>query len=198
MGQLPDGEGGRRKCSLAHRDRDRAKAYAADQHAKLVKGINDLARGKVTIAQVLAVYEEHRTPRKSATEQKADSRRAELWIRVLGEQKDPHKLTLGNWERFIDARRCGAIDARGNPVGTDNRRPVRARPVEEDCNWLRQVFGWATKWTTGAGVYLMRENPARGFRAPREENPLRPVASQDRYEAIRFRVTTGHDGEGAE
>jgi integrase len=40
----------------------------------------------------------------------------------------------------------------------------------------------------------MRENPVRGFEAPREKNPRRPVATQDRYEAIRRvsdRVTMG-------
>ena len=31
----------------------------------------------------------------------------------------------------------------------------------------------------------MRENPVRGFDIPTEKNPRRPVASQDRYEAVR-------------
>lgn len=31
----------------------------------------------------------------------------------------------------------------------------------------------------------MRENPVRGYDVPKEKNPLRPVATQDRFEAIR-------------
>ena len=31
----------------------------------------------------------------------------------------------------------------------------------------------------------MRENPVRGYEIPTEKNPLRPVASTDRYEALR-------------
>ena len=31
----------------------------------------------------------------------------------------------------------------------------------------------------------MRENPVRGYEIPRELNPRRPVATTDRYEAIR-------------
>ena len=54
--------------------------------------------------------------------------------------KDPYKLSMGEWERFIDARRSGAIDARGNAVPSGERRPVRDRTVEEDCLWLRQVW----------------------------------------------------------
>ena len=179
------GEGNWEWESLGHRDKQRAESYALELTGKLGRGADDLSRGKVTLAQVLALYLEHRTPRKSATEQKADKRREELWARVLGKTKDPYKLSMGEWERFIDARRSGAIDARGNAVPSGERRPVRDRTVEEDCLWLRQVFAWAARWRTASGNYLMRENPARGFDAPQEANPRRPVASQDRYEAVR-------------
>jgi hypothetical protein len=47
------------------------------------------------------------------------------------------------------------------------------------------VFRWAARWQTAQGSYLMRENPLRGFETPRELNPQRSVASQDRYEATR-------------
>ena len=94
-----------------------------------------------------------------------------LWTRFLGKTKDPYKLMH--------------VDAKGNPVPDGERRSVRDRTVEEDCLWLRQVFRWAVRWRTRSGNYLMRENPARGFDAPHEANPRRPVASQDRYEAVR-------------
>ena len=41
------------------------------------------------------------------------------------------------------------------------------------------------KWRTPAGHYLMRENPVRGFEAPREKNTRRPVATHDRFLTIR-------------
>ena len=109
-----------------------------------------------------------------------------MWLRVLGSDLDPHDVALRDWERFIDARASGMIDARGRrPKGDAKPRPVRARTVEADCKWLRWVFNWASKWRMPEGHYLMRENPVRGFDAPHEENPRRPVATQDRYEAIR-------------
>ncbi len=106
-------------------------------------------------------------------------------MRVLGGQKDPHKITLGEWEAFIDARSSGAINARGEPRPTGKRRLVRNRSVEEDLNWLKWVLSWGTKWQTKEGRYLMRESPVRGYDIPTEKNPMRPVATQDRYEAIR-------------
>ena len=62
--------------------------------------------------------------------------------------------------------------------------PVRARAVEADCNWLGWVFNWAAKWRTEQG-YLMRENPVRGYDVPKEKNPRRPVATTDRFQALR-------------
>ena len=38
---------------------------------------------------------------------------------------------------------------------------------------------------TAQGHYLMQENPIRGYEIPTEKNPRRPVASTDRYDAIR-------------
>jgi hypothetical protein len=62
---------------------------------------------------------------------------------------------------------------------------VRIRSVEEDLSWLRWVLSWGTKWQTKEGHYLMRESPVRGYDIPTEKNPMRPVATQDRCEAIR-------------
>jgi integrase len=171
--------------SLKHRDKERAKAWALDQAAKLAKGDTAIRTGKVTLSMVFAAYSKHRTPRKTPGVQKADKRRSEMWTAVLGPHRDPHTISLSDWERFIDLRASGAIDARGREVPPEERRPVRARAVEADCNWLRWVFNWASKWRTQSGHYLMRENPVRGYEAPREENPRRPVATQDRYEAVR-------------
>ena len=182
--------------SLEHRDRELAEAYALQQAGKIAQGADGLRRGRVTLGQVLAAYLEHRTLRKGATERKADNRRAAMWKQVLGPSKDAHRVTRGEWERFIDARSSGAIDAKGGAVAGPKRRPVRDRTVEHDCIWLRQVFGWACQWRTRLSHRLMRENPVLGWDTPHEANPRRPVASQDRYEALRAvsdRVRMGKD-----
>ena len=188
---LSNGNGGWRRKSLGHTDRERAKTYALEQTAKLRKGEDDLKKGKATLAQVFTQYKQKRTPRKTKTEQKSDARRIEMWTRILGAGKDPHKVSLSEWETFIDARTSGGIDARGKAVPEAERKTVRARAVEADCNWLGWVFNWASKWRTPQGFYLMQENPIRGYEIPKERNPQRPVASQDRFEAIR-RVSDQH------
>ncbi len=182
---LRNGRGGYRRVSLGHRDRERATSYALDQAAKLREGQAEIATGKTALARLLALYQTHRTPRKSRGEQIEDARRVEMWTRQLGARKDPHRITLGEWEGFIEARRSGAIDAHGEPVPLEKRRPIRARTVERDCEWLRWVLNWGAKWRDREGRYLLRENPVRGFDAPSEKNPRRPFATQERYEAVR-------------
>lgn len=182
---LAGGKGGYRRLSLGHRDRERAKTYALEQAAKLRQGRNELAEGKVTLSKVFALYLAYRTPRKSESEQEADKRRASLWKQVLGPNKDPRLIRLAEWERFIDERTSGAINGLGLPVAEDERKPVRARTVQHDCQWLRWALNWASNWRVEGGRYLLRDNPVRGFEAPTEDNPRRPVASTDRYEALR-------------
>ncbi len=109
-----------------------------------------------------------------------------MWARFLGPQKDLSKLIQREWEGFIDARRSGAINARGNRVPDAERKPVRDRAVEYDLNWLKWVINWATRWRQHESEsYLMRESPARGFETPEELNPRRPVATTDRFEMVR-------------
>jgi integrase len=64
---------------------------------------------------------------------------------------------------------------------------VRDGTVRSDCLWLRQVLGWGTTWRErdGNGPYLVREDPVRGFAVPQEKNVRRPVATTDRFEALR-------------
>ncbi|MCH7717261.1 MAG: tyrosine-type recombinase/integrase [Gemmatimonadetes bacterium] len=196
---LRNGRGGYRRISLGHRDRDRAEVYALEQAAKLREGQAEIATGKTTLARLFALYETHRTPRKSRGEQVEDARRIGMWTRQLGARKDPHRITLGEWEGFTGGRSSGAIDAHGKPVPTTKRKPVRARTVERDCEWLGWVLNWGAKWRDREGRYLLRENPIRGFDVPSEKNPRRPVATQDRYEAVRAvsdRITMEHRWDG--
>ena len=182
---LRTGKGGYRRVSLGHRDKERAKAYALDQAAKLQKGRDDITLGRITLAQLFALYREHRTPRKTPGVQKSDVRQIEMWTRFLGAGKDPNTIALREWETFTDARRSGAIDPRARQVIEGNRKPVRVRSVEIDLKWLKAVLNWGTKWRTREGRYLLNENPVRGYQILTEKNPRRPVVSEDRYEATR-------------
>jgi integrase len=169
---------------LGHTDRDRARAYAHEQTAKLKQGTDDLRAGRITVSHLFAAYLANRTPRKAPGEQLEDKRRSELWGRVLGPSKEARAITRGEWERFEEMRGSGAIAPDGSPVASDKRRPVRTRTVQSDLQWLRWVLGWATTWQDVEGRYLLAQNPVRGFSMPSEKNPRRPLATTDRLEKV--------------
>src|SRR6266705_5481339 len=181
---------GTKRKSLKHRDRERAKRWAKEEQARLALGVNVIESPTPTVARVFRAYKLNVTPHKSRSSRYQDKRAEAMWTKVLGEQKDLSKLTRAEWERFIEARRTGTIDARGKPVEKpEERQPVRDRAVAADLEWLRGVINWAMRWdeeeADGEVRYLMRENPIRGFAIPKEQNPRRPVATHDRLEAIR-------------
>jgi len=104
-------------------------------------------------------------------------------------EREPHGLSLAEWSAFLTARHAGVIDGRRRLVAKDKRVPVGVRTVEADAVWLRQLLGWATKWRDETGRYLLRLNPLQGRefteKIRHEENPRRPLATDDRYDAVR-------------
>jgi integrase-like protein len=172
--------------------RDRAKQWAKDESARLQLGITQKRDQVPTLGLVQGLYLQHRTPAKVESEQDADRRRGRMWCRRLGAMKNLNELRLQEWESFIEARRSGEIDAEGKLVPFDERKPVSDGTIWADLVFLNSVMNWATKWRTEDGKYLMGENPARGFALPKEKNPRRPVATDDRLEAILAKAPEVH------
>lgn len=176
---------GYRSRSLRHRDRKRAIRWAHEQLAKLQQHEQVMLDRVPTLGLVLGLYLRHQTPKKCEAEQKADARRAELWKRFLGSKKDLRRITRHEWDSFIELRISGAIDSRGKGTKRGARRPVRSGTVGSDLIFLRTVLHWAEKWQDESGRYLLREDPTRGFEIPKDLNPRRPLATDDRTERIR-------------
>lgn len=200
-----------RKVALKHSDRERARRWAKDQYRQLVDGLASAADPTPTVAKVFAAYRVYRANADLSGTSRSEDQRCGgrlpdptvegdvgdpgLFARVFGATRDLSKLTLGEWQAFIRARQTGAIDAWGRSVPAPEkpedhpRRPVRARTVESDAEWLLKVCNWALEWEDRfTGKPLMREHPLRRSRfreaVPHEQNPRRPVATQDRYEAV--------------
>jgi integrase len=185
-----DAAGQEVKWSLKHDDREKAKDYADERAVKLRRGAEEKAREagepNRTVGRILDLYLEHRTPDKgSASSRKGDKRRAQLWKNVLGPGFDLPDLSRREWDPFLRKRRSGAIDARGRPVPEKERTPVGDRTLELDCRFLRAVCNWAMGWRDDSGQMLLEKDPTRGLEIPKEKNPKRPMATDDRADAIR-------------
>jgi integrase len=101
-------------------------------------------------------------------------------LAFFGAQKRVDHLTPNDVERYALARRTGHGGPDGRPTN-----PVRANAVRDDLALLRTMILWATRERNPGGAWLLSENPLRGVKLPREENPKRPVATYDRFVKIR-------------
>lgn len=87
--------------------------------------------------------------------------------------------------RGRDRRGTGSLPAtQSYGSGRAKRLAARARGVVQSF-----VEGFPDRLVVDddedACPHLMRENPVRGYDIPSEKNPRRPIATTDRYEAIR-------------
>src|SRR5690242_9820028 len=176
--------------------RARATTWAQEQADLLKAGKGNASDPVPTVARVFALYLNRESHRHSRSVRYQDQRAAKMFTRFLKADRDLSKITLDEWTRFIDARRTGAIDAHGVPVPApvtpkDPKRKPVAQAVSTDLEWLRYVVRWACAWKDPeTGQYLMPEDPTRerAFRekerAVQEQNPRRPVATDDRYDKV--------------
>src|SRR5690242_16258835 len=136
-----------KSISLRKRDRDYAIAWAKEEVGKwMAIGETQIIAQTPSLSRLLTLYLQHRTPRKVASEQQADHRRSDMWVQWLGAKKDMTRLSLRDWEGFIDARRSGEIDANGQRVDEEKRQPVRDGTVWADLVFLLGLLNWSMKW----------------------------------------------------
>ena len=196
-------ENGRRLTrSLKHRDWRRAKRQA-DQFAA---GFIDAPGGKaeaepepLTLERLFDIYGEDVTPTKSQRSRSYDRAAMEMFLGCFGRDRKPATLSQRDWDRFIRDRRAGRIGPSGKRVSN--------RTVERDLRFLLAILNWAARSRDREGRLLLRSNPLKGLRVPREKNPNRVLLTQAEYEAMlevsremdwRFRVAlvlaheTGH------
>lgn len=162
-----------------------ARTWARDKHREIRKGEPE----HPTLSAIFDSYLEHRSPVKATKQgRKDDKRRAEMWKAFLGPTRDPASITRGDLDSFIQKRGYRVIDSWGRnpqPVRDSNASSafklasVRPRTVQADIQWLSTVL--RRKLTDHCNVPSLRDI-ARDLHQSAE--PRRPVATQDRYEAI--------------
>jgi integrase len=181
-----DGRGGEKNGSLGHRDRKRAIEFAEELSAKFVLGL-ELPQTE-TLETGWRDYLRERSVDKTVDSQQHDRRVAHATMNFFGANTPIEQLTRTDFDRFIRARLSGEIDSSGDFVMHPERRQrVGERTVERDCSTL----GALGKWLLQCG--RIGRDPTQAVSPPRQKNPKRPVASDDRgdaIEAVADQVTT--------
>lgn len=169
--------GERKRISTGHRDAEKAKQQADELAARFATEDPDETE-KITLGALFDRYLRERTPEKADSTQKHDRRCAELFGRYFGRGREAETLNRELWDRFIRERRSGAIDARGHEVAEQEQESVGPRIVAKNLKLLRAVLNW------GVQADLLDHNPCEGYPYPKEENPNRPVLSEERFQAM--------------
>ena len=167
--------GKRKRLSLGHRDLEKAKQQADEAAAKLGKR-QGLAPKELTLRTLFDIYGREVTPGKSDDGvQTMDHQTAMLFLNLFGEKRIPSSLSQRDVTAFTRAREGGRLKP-GKKVGP--------RTIEKNLRWLNAVLNWATLAGDGKGNYLLARNPLKGLPLPKEQNPDRPIISEEQYEAM--------------
>jgi len=173
-------DGSKARKSLKTSDRD----LAEDKACAIARSIAELRLTgvdprRLTIYQVFAAYFQHHAPGLSATRARDGATRRDLFEACWGRGRVVLDISQTDIDRYSRARRSGELipDRKGRaPTG------VRDGTIDGDFRWLSSVFNWARKHKEG-GRRLLPENPLHDVNWPKEQNPLRAVASHDRFTA---------------
>ncbi len=169
----------RKRISLGRVDRDTAKRKA-EELATALRASGRSPASALTVGLLFDSYEAHVTPTKGVSARKHDRRVLEMFRRFFGPQRPVAGLDRRDWDGFIRDRRAGRI----RPTGVKEARSVRARAVEQDLRLLLAVFHWAAAVRDSAGKRFLAESPFAGLTIPHEENPLRPILTQDELDQM--------------
>ena len=176
------GVGRDRKC-LCTKEQAVAEELGRGLMAHLLKGEIPKQDSKVTLQDVWDRYESECPSfldNKPASRKDYAARATDL-IAFYGGQCDVRTLTERDQAAYVARRTAGGIV---RPNGTKSV-PVRIRSVEADLAILHIMLRWATTVRLPDGSRWLERNPLEGIPRPREKNPVRPVATAERFERTR-------------
>src|SRR5256885_1564032 len=169
-------------ASLGTTDRQEARRLAIEFIRELEKGKKINLAEPLTLERMWDRYQQEAPSYRGNLERTRKQKQtdARLLIAGLGATKRVEHLTKNDVERYVAMRRTG----HGWPDGRETK-PVRARTIQGEIKQLRQMIYWAMSERLPDGSWLLENNPLRGVKLPKEEDPRRPVATYDRFLKLR-------------
>lgn len=164
--------------SLGHRDRELATRQAYELLHGVLANVEAFEDESLTLGMLARMYlEGPQHLAKKARTRKEDAKKLNRVVNFLGPNRNVVSLSESDVIRFTSARRQG--DKTLEKVVPGNA--VSDRTVELDLILLMSALNWGTRERNSTGRRLLRENPLRGIKLPKEKNPRRPVLRHDHY-----------------
>jgi len=174
----------RTRVSTGGNDRAAAKCKAN----RLAAQFSDLEKPRVeeaTLGKLFDIYTREVTPGKGESKRRHDHRCVALFNKCFGSTRKVLTLNRRDWDRFILERRRGVLRPEGRKGEKKKEFGVRDRQIAYDLKFLLSVLNWATLSGDGQGAPLLERNPLKGLSLPREENPRRPLVTDEQYRQLR-------------
>lgn len=176
-----------------------AEALAVEASNALIRGRNP-HRSPVSLKKLLKLFKREEVADMEGRHKEEVKRELELFERFLGAGFRVSQLGPREWNAIRRARASGEIDARGRQRGHPeyNGREVGPRTVAKTLKVLRQVCRFGARWRTRGGEFLLEADPTRGLELPREQDPNRPVCSDELLKTLLEaapNVKMGHEKE---
>lgn len=174
---------GRNQATLLTRDRHEAERLGKALLAALLRDDQPIGPTRLTLGALWRQYARDCVTyldNKLRT-RRDDEGRARILLAVFGEECEVTTLSAKDQAAYTARRKAGGIKLADGTV----TRKVRARSVEMDLVLLHSMLSWATTVRLPNGERLLDGNPLSGVRREREQNPVRPVATWERFQLTR-------------
>lgn len=175
--------------SLRHADRERGQHEAMALATALLRAHEAADAGVLTLAALFATFTDKVVRHEDRVQRVEDERRMDIWRAALDPLTDVNAVDRSDLDAFVRQRRAGTLTVPG--------RVLRANPTERtigaDVEFLRRVYNWASTVmddakpgdAAGRRKPLTTHQPVRNYAIPATPNPARPLATYDRWLAVR-------------
>lgn len=174
----PDGTRRRRRKVLAGATLLEAKAEAERKAIELRQAEGRAPKASLTVRMLFDRYVDEVTPSKGKSGQALDSAARRLFDLWWGERAID-SLRDYDFKLYTDARRSGRLRL---PRGAAR---VRDCQIGHELKAFRAACNWALRQPTPGGGFLLDRNPLTGYRLPKEQEPNRPVLTDEEYLKLR-------------
>jgi integrase len=174
---------GKTRRSLGTTDRAEADRLGKQLLAALLRHEEVASGGVVTLHELWQRYSKEspdfldNTPRT----RRDDEAHVQVLMDYFGKSADVSNFTEADVRAFNAKRLAGGIVLKDG----EKSQAVRARTPEIEVRILKTMLRWATTVRVRGGQRLLSVNPLAGVRGEREADPKRPVATWQRFQAVR-------------
>jgi integrase len=175
------GDDSKDRKSLRHRDRERAQTQAKELLQRLQELRTAGRANRLSLGTLEMLYLKHKTPTFSPGRQRGVKGMMSLLLAHFGRDFVVTTLSQDDIDAYAHARQIGALKSKRHRVKGVG---VRNGTIRNELDLFHAMTDWAQGRTIDDDRKLLVGDPFKGKTLPVEPNMRRPVATDERYQAL--------------